>query len=115
MKGITRNTHVIDATDKVPGRLATEIAVLLMGKQKVEYEPHLDIGDMVVVENISALNVSKKKLVQKMYHDYSGYPGGMKSKKANELSPTQVLERTIFNMLPKNKLRARMIKRLTIR
>lgn len=114
MKGIIRKTHTIDATGQVPGRLATRIARLLMGKNKTTYEPHLDIGDMVVVENIAGLVISKKKLADKMYYQHSLYPGGLKSKQAKDLTPADILRRSVKKMLPKNKLQAKMIKRLTI-
>lgn len=114
MKGIIRKTHKIDATGQVPGRLATRIARLLIGKHKVAYLPHLDIGDMVEVENIDGLVISKKKLTDKIYYQHSLYPGGMKTKQAKDLKPADILRRAVKKMLPKNRLQAKMIKRLTI-
>lgn len=114
MKGIIRKTHTIDATGQVPGRLGTQIARLLMGKHKTTYEPHTDCGDMVVVENIAGLVISKKKLTDKVYYQHSLYPGGMKRKQAKDLTQAEVLRRSVKKMLPKNRLQAKMIKRLTI-
>lgn len=114
MKGIVRKTHTLDATSQVPGRLATKIARLLMGKHKPTYQPHVDIGDLVVVQNIEKLLISKKKLTDKMYYQHSRYPGGLKIKAAKDLKPAEVLRRSVNKMLPKNRLQAKMIKRLTI-
>jgi len=114
---IARMTHKIDATDKVLGRLATEVAKLLQGKHKPSYQPHIDNGDMVIVSNISKIKITGKKLEQKTYYNYSGYPGGLKRtqmKKIFYISPEEVFKKTIFNMLPKNKTRANIIKRLKI-
>lgn len=114
---IQRQTHKIDATDKVLGRLASEIAILLRGKNKASFQPYLDQGDEVIVSNALKLKITGKKLEQKKYFHYSGYPSGLKAKKMSELfskNPALVLKKAVFNMLPKNKLRAKMIKRLKI-
>ncbi len=110
-----RETHKIDAENKSPGRLATKIAVLLRGKNKPSFEPHRDMGDVVVVENVDKMKITGKKLEQKKYYKHSGYPGGLKEKSMEELmenKPEEVLKRAVFGMLPKNKLRAKQIKRL---
>ena len=110
-----RKTHTIDATDKVLGRLAAEIGVLLRGKQRPDFLPNLDSGDFVVVKNVAQIKITGRKMEQKKYYRHSGYPGGLKEtplKKLFERSPTEVLRKAVFGMLPRNKLRAEQIKRL---
>jgi large subunit ribosomal protein L13 len=110
-----RNTHTIDATNKVAGRLATEIATLLRGKNKPTYSPHLDEGDTVIVNNIDKMKFTGKKLDQKNYYHHTGYIGNLKTtpmSKVYKETPAKVLERAVYNMLPKNKLRPDMMKRL---
>lgn len=110
-----RETHTIDATGKVLGRLATQIAVILRGKDKVDFEPYKDIGDFVVVKNVEKLKFTGKKLEQKKYYHHSGYIGHLKEtplKTLLEQNPPEVLRKAVLGMLPKNKLRAEMIKRL---
>lgn len=107
--------HEIDASGKVLGRLATEIAILLRGKHRPDFDFHIDKGDSVVVLNVEQMKLTGNKLDKKVYFHHSGYPGGLKTKKLSELmtsSPAQVLHRAVYNMLPKNKLRQHMIKRL---
>jgi len=116
-KKIKREWHKIDATDKVIGRMATEIAVLLRGKHKPEYLHNVDLGDLVEVKNIKQAKFTGNKLEQKEYHSFSGYPGGLKTKKMKDVlekKPTEILKKAVWNMLPKNKLRSEMIKRLKI-
>lgn len=118
MKQIERKRHQIDATDQTVGRLATKIALILRGKNKPEYQPHLDLGDIVEVSNISKLKFTGKKLDQKEYYHYSGYQGGLKTKKMSAiyaLNPGEVLERAVREMLPPTKLRPGMLKRLIIK
>jgi large subunit ribosomal protein L13 len=110
-----RITHNIDASNKVLGRLATEIAILLRGKHKPDYAPHKDIGDFVVVKNAEKIKLTGKKIDQKIYYHHSGYLGGLKElpfKKLFEKNPGEVIKKAVFGMLPKNKLRAKLIKRL---
>lgn len=110
-----RKTHTIDATGKVLGRLATEIAVLLRGKQKSDFVPYRDMGDFVIVKNVSKLKITGKKIEQKKYFHHSGFLGGVKEvplKKIFKTNPAEVLKKAVFGMLPKNKLRAEQIKRL---
>jgi len=110
-----RETHTIDAAGKVLGRLASKIAILLRGKHKPDFVPYLDGGDFVVVKNVDRIKLTGKKMKQKIYYKYSGYPGGLKKKPMIELlriKPELVLKKTVFGMLPKNKLRIKMIKRL---
>jgi len=113
---VKRETHTIDATNKILGRLAVEISILLRGKQKQDFVPYQDIGDFVIIKNITKLKVTGKKMEQKEYFRHSaGYLGGEKKiplKKLFETDPTQVLKKAVFGMLPRNKLRAEQIKRL---
>jgi large subunit ribosomal protein L13 len=113
-----RTTHKIDATEKIAGRLASEIAVLLQGKNKASYQPHTDCGDIVEVSNVDKIKFSGKKIETKVYHRVTGYPSGIRTKKLKDLikdDPAEVLRKTLYNMLPKNKLRANMLKRLIIK
>jgi len=112
-----RKTHTIDATGKVLGRLATEIAILLRGKYKKDFVPYKDMGDFVVVKNVNKIKLTGKKMEKKIYYRHTGYLGGLKEislKKLFKENPSQVLRKAVFGMLPKNKLRARQIKRLSI-
>ncbi len=114
---ITRQFHLFDAQGKVLGRLATEVAGVLSGKVKVDYEPNFDKGDYVVLINSDGIQATGRKADQKMYHHYSGYPGGMTSrtlKEAMKRDSRKVVHQAIYNMLPKNLLRDRMLKRLFI-
>ncbi len=115
MLKIERKIHKIDATGKVLGRLATQTAQLLMGKGKASYRPNIDNGDIVVIQNVKKMKITGKKLEQKKYYHHSQYPGGLKSKKMGEVflkNPEEVFKKTIWNMLPKNKLRKPRVKRL---
>jgi len=114
MKKITRKIHQLDATDKSVGRLATQIALILRGKNKAEYTPNLDMGDIVQVSNIDKFKFTGKKMEQKVYHHYSGFQGGLKTKKISEMTPEQVLREAVRDMLPKTKHRVNMLRRLII-
>ena len=114
---IKREWHVIDANDKILGRLATEIAKLLMGKQKPLFARNMDVGDFVVVINAEKIKVTGKKMTQKMYYRHSGYPGGLKTtsmERVMEKHPTRIIEHAVKGMLPQNRLKAKMMKRLKI-
>ena len=114
---IERQWHVMDASGKVLGRLATQIASLLMGKHKPTFNRHLDMGDYVVVTNAEKVRVTGNKAKQKVYYRHSGYPGGLKSinlEKMMQTRPTRVIEHAVKGMLPTNRLRARMMKRLKV-
>ncbi len=114
---MVRKTHIIDATNKVLGRLATQIAILLRGKHKPDFVPNKDMGDFIVVKNIEKIKITGKKMEQKKYFHHSGYLGGLKEislKKLFEKEPREVFKKAVFGMLPKNKLRAVQIKRLKI-
>jgi large subunit ribosomal protein L13 len=113
-----RNLHKIDASNLAVGRLATKIATLLRGKNKPEFMPNIDIGDIVEVVNIDKLKFTGKKLEQKKYYRYSGYPGGLKETKISDLNksnPAEILKRSVKQMLPATKLRDGMMKRLIIK
>lgn len=110
-----RKTHIIDATDRVLGRLASEIVTLLRGKHRPDFAPHKDEGDFVLVKNVGKIKVTGKKAEQKKYYRHTGYLGGLKETTFEALfekDPAQVLKRAVWGMLPKNRLRARQIKRL---
>ena len=110
-----RQTHIIDATGKVLGRLASQIAILLMGKHKPDYDPSKDMGDFVIVRNVNKIKITGKKLEKEKYYRHSGYLGGLREipmKKIFQEKPEFILKKAVYGMLPKNKLRKRMIKRL---
>ncbi|MFZ5365338.1 MAG: 50S ribosomal protein L13 [Patescibacteria group bacterium] len=114
---IDRKVHKIDATDQVLGRLASRIAIILRGKNKADFQPNQDNGDIVEVANVGKLKFTGKKIETKVYQRHSGYPGGLKTEKLSRLmkeKPEQVLRNAVFHMLPNNKLRANMINRLRI-
>jgi len=119
MEKIERQVKQVDATDQAPGRLASEIAQLLIGKHKPEYQPHVDMGDTVEVVNVEKMVATGKKMEQKEYIRHTGYPGGIKrvvmQKMWDTKGPAEVLRRTVKNMLPKNKLRKERMKRLIIK
>lgn len=112
-----RKTHTIDATGKVLGRLATEIAILLRGKHKPDFLPYKDRGDFVIIKNIAKIKLTGKKLEKKKYFRHTGYLGRLKEipfEKIFQSNPAQALRRAVLGMLPKNKLRAKIIKRLKV-
>lgn len=114
---IKREWHVIDASGKILGKLATQAAGLLMGKHKPIFSRNLDTGDFVVVINADKVRVSGNKTKQKMYYRHSGYPGALKSISLEEMmqtNPTRVIEHAVKGMLPHNRLGARMIKKLRV-
>ncbi len=116
-KDIKRLWHLVDVKDKVLGRVATEIAQKLMGKGKPYFVRNLDCGDFVVVVNAKHIVVTGKKEKQKLYGKYSGYPGGLKQKplwQMRQEKPTEIVRQAVWGMLPKNKLRDRLITRLYI-
>ena len=116
-KDIEREWWVIDVTDKALGRIATQIAKLLMGKHKPIYAPHIDTGDYVVVINAAKVRVTGKKAEQKIYYRHSGYPGGLKSPSFKEVfskDPGRVIELAVKGMLPHNRLGRAMLKKLKI-
>jgi len=117
LKDIERKWHLIDLKDEILGRQATKIAVLLRGKSKPYFTPSLDCGDYVVAVNAQKVKLTGKKEKQKVYRRYSGYPGGLREvsyQRMLERRPKEVIRHAVRGMLPKNKLRSKMIKRLYI-
>ena len=116
-KDIKREKHTIDANGKILGRLAGEIAIFLMGKNKPNFVPYLDNGDFVVVTNASKIKVTGKKMQDKVYTRHSGYPGGLRQETLNKMivrKPEFVIEHAVKGMLPGNKLGRAMIKKLKV-
>ncbi len=114
---VKREWFVVDATDKVLGRLASEIAHRLRGKHKAEYTPHVDTGDYIVVVNVDKLRVTGNKAEDKVYHRHSGYPGGIYSTtfgKMQDRFPGRVLEKAVKGMLPKGPLGYAMFRKLKV-
>ena len=104
---IKHNWYVVDAENKVVGRLATEIARLIRGKHKPDYSPHVNCGDKVIVINADKVRFTGNKFEQKVYRTYSGYPSGQKSKTPREFhdyKPTEILKKAVLGMFPKNTL-----------
>jgi len=116
-KEIARSWHLVDAKGKILGRVAVEVAKKLIGKHKPYFVSSLDCGDYVVIINAKYVQVTGHKEAEKLYTRFSGYPGGLKTKtfrQVREERPEEILRRAVFGMLPKNKLRARMITRLHV-
>ncbi|WP_456342591.1 50S ribosomal protein L13 [Thermovibrio sp.] len=114
---VQRDWYLVDATGKTLGRLASEIAKILMGKHKPTYTPHVDGGDFVVVVNAEKIHVTGKKLDKKIYYKHTLYPGGLKEtplRKMLQEKPEEVIRLAVRGMLPKNKLRDRRMKRLKV-
>jgi large subunit ribosomal protein L13 len=114
---ITRQWHVIDATDVVLGRLASQTAILLRGKHKPTFAPHMDMGDFVIIINADKVALTGAKLEQKRAYRHSGFPGGLKSTTYAELlekNPERAVEKAIKGMLPKNSLAAQQIGKLKV-
>ena len=116
MEPIKRENHLIDATDKVLGRLATQVAVLLRGKNKVGFAPYKDIGDYVTVKNVEGIKYTGKKFQDKIYYHHSLYLGGLKKATMKEVylkkGPQEIFRKAVMGMLTKNTLRMKQIKRL---
>lgn len=116
-KDIQRVWYIVDATDKVLGRLATRIASILRGKDKVIFSPHQDVGDEVIVINAAKIKVTGKKLAQKEYKRYSAYPGGLNIESLETVlkkRPDYVIRHAVAGMLPKSKLGEKMLKKLRV-
>ena len=114
---VTQQWHLVDAADKVLGRLATRLATILMGKHRPEYTPHVDTGDFVVVVNAAKIKVTGNKLQQKTYERYSGYPSGRKVTSLGEMlekHPERVISEAVRRMLPKSKLGRAMLRKLKV-
>lgn len=114
---VVRNWHLVDASEIPLGRLSTVIAKLLIGKDKPTYTPHIDGGDYVVVINAKDVPVTGDKELQKIYYRHSGFPGGIKDARLEEVRekfPERIIERSVKGMLPKNKLQADRMTRLRV-
>ena len=114
---VKRDWYVIDATDKVLGRLSTEIARRLRGKHKPEYTPHVDTGDYIIVINAEKVRVTGNKETDKMYHHHTGYIGSLKSTnlaKLRQEHPERIIQKLVKGMLPKNALGRAMFKKLKV-
>ncbi|MDF1827266.1 MAG: 50S ribosomal protein L13 [Legionellaceae bacterium] len=114
---VNRGWYIIDASEQILGRLATEAARRLRGKHKAEYTPHVDTGDYIIVINAEKARVTGSKFKDKTYYSHSGYPGGMKKiqfDKLQEKNPTKIIELAIKGMLPKNSLGRDMYRKLKV-
>lgn len=114
---MTRKYHLFDAKGNILGRVSTQIAKILSGRNNVNYAPNADGGDFVAVINSDEVRVTGDKEEKKMYHHYSGYPGGVKSLKLKDKmkkDSKKIIREAVYGMLPKNKLRDKMIRRLLV-
>jgi len=114
---VDRNWHVVDVQGKILGQVATDIAKKLIGKDKATFTPHIDGGDFVIVLNSAGVMVTRNKAQDKIYYNYSGFPGGLRKRTFAEIqdtNPQEIIERAVYNMLPKNKLRAGRMTRLKV-
>jgi large subunit ribosomal protein L13 len=114
---IQREWHVLDATDVVLGRLAVQVATLLRGKHKPTYAPHLDNGDFVIVVNAAKVSLAGDKATKKLAYRHSGYPGGLSATPFGELlekDPRRAIERSVWGMLPKNRLSRQLMRKLKV-
>ncbi len=114
---VTREWHVIDATDVVLGRLAVQTATLLRGKHKTMYAPHVDTGDFVIIVNADKVSLSGNKRETKLAYRHSGYPGGLTATAYGDLldkDPRKAIEKAVWGMLPKNRLGRQMLKKLKV-
>jgi len=114
---VTKEWYLIDAQDRVLGRVATKIANILRGKEKAIFSPHVDTGDFVIVVNAEKIRLTGNKLAGKVYYHHSGYPGGLKAVTAEKLlakRPEELLRRAVRGMLPKNKLGSKIFKKLKV-
>jgi len=114
---VKRQWYIVDAKDKILGRLASQIAIRLMGKHKPTYTPNIDAGDYIIVINADKVKLTGNKLDKKRYYWHSGYMGGLKSVTCRELlerHPERLLRLAVKRMLPKNRLGRRMLKRMKV-
>jgi len=114
---VTRSWHVIDATDVVLGRLASQTAILLRGKHKPTFAPHVDTGDFVIIINADKVALTGSKLVQKKAYHHSGFPGGLRATSYQDLlgkNPEKAVEKAIRGMLPKNSLARQQLSKLKV-
>ncbi len=114
---VNKDWFIVDASEKILGRLASEVALRLRGKHKAVYTPHVDTGDFVVVVNAEKIRLTGKKMTDKIYYSYSGYPGGLRETPAGKMlaeKPEKVIRMAVAGMLPKNNLGRRMLKKLKV-
>ena len=111
---VKANWWLIDAEACPLGRLAAEVAVLLRGKHKAEFTPHVDTGDFVIVLNADGVQLTGRKWLNKKYYSHSGFFGSLKTSTAKELSSVKLIQEAVYGMLPKNKMRSRLIKKLKV-
>lgn len=114
---VKQDWFVVDASGKILGRLASEIALRLRGKHKAIYTPHVDTGDFIVVVNAEKIALTGKKLTDKIYYSYSGYPGGLRETAAGKMlaeKPENLIRMAVAGMLPKNHLGRKMLKKLKV-
>ena len=117
VKEVKREWHLVDAKDQILGRLASEIASLLIGKHKPTFSKHIDVGDFVVVLNVEKVMLTGRKETQKLYRSHSGYPGGFKeitAQKLREKHPERIIKKAVFGMLPDNRLKKQRMARLKL-
>src|SRR5882757_5373847 len=114
---VQHNWYVVDGTNQTVGRMCAKIAAVLRGKTKAYYTPHVDCGDYVIVTNADKVKFTGNKLEEKLYQNFSGYPGGLKEESAKDLlkrRPEVIVERAVKGMLPKNRLGRKMFKKLFV-
>lgn len=114
---IDRKWYIVDAQDQILGRVASQVAILLRGKHKAEFTPHLDMGDHVIILNAEKIKVTGNKAEKKMYTRYTGYPGGLRTIRFDKLMqdrPERVIKHAVKGMLPKNRLGRQMIRKLRV-
>ena len=114
---VERTWYVIDAKNKVLGKVASKVAVILRGKHKPVFTPHVDTGDFVVVINAKKVHLTGRKLTDKLYYRHSGYPGGLKTMSAEEMlkkKPASLIKHAVRGMLPKNKLGRKQLTKLKV-
>ncbi len=114
---VQKQWHVVDATDVPLGRMASDIAVVLMGKHRPEYTPHVDCGDFVIVTNAERVGLTGQKATQKLKLRYTGHPGGLKAKtygQVREQNPDRLIRDAVRRMLPKNRLGRQMLTKLKV-
>ena len=114
---IKRSWYIVDAKDKILGRLAAKVASIIKGKHKAIFTPHVDCGDYVIVINASHIKVTGRKLKEKKYLTYSGYPGGLKEASLENMlrdKPTEVIQRAVRRMLPRRPLYSQVLKKMKV-
>ena len=116
-QNIQKKWYVVDASDLVLGRLSTEVAVLLRGKHKPTFTPHVDCGDFVIIVNASKVNLTGNKLNDKIYYNHSGYTGGLRERTAKEMRenyPVEMIKRAVRGMIPHTRLGRQVAKKLFV-